>query len=296
MSDARIADRGYRTYAGQRTGVGGVIRSLIWHTIKQALGIGRRWTLKIAPVLTIIVAFIPAIVFIGITAFIGSSIEDDETRRFLQELDFLPDYPESYSYITLAIALFVTFVGPEVLCPDRRTGMLGMYLASPLTRGTYLLSKGAAVAIVLSIITIGPGMLLLIGFTAQNAGPDTVVDWITAAARIVAGGAATATLFASFSLAVSSLTDRKGIASAAIALILLGSAALSDSLIEGGDQSENFRLMNLWQLPIELLYRIFGQPGNWNVSTAAVVGAYALVTGVSIAVIVVSYRRLDVKR
>ena len=46
----------------------------------------------------------------------------------------------------------------------------------------------------------------------------------------------------------------------------------------------------------ELLYRIFGQPGNWDVSTAAVVGAYALVTGASIAVIIVSYRRLDVKR
>ncbi len=54
--------------------------------------------------------------------------------------------------------------------------------------------------------------------------------------------------------------------------------------------------MNLWQLPIELLYRIFGQPGNWDVSTAAVVGTYAVVTGVSIAAIVVSYRRLDVQR
>lgn len=295
MSDARIADRGYRTYAGARTSVTGVVRALIWQTIKQALGIGRRWTLKIAPVLTILISFIPAIVFIGITAFIGSSIQDDETRQFLAELDFLPDYPDSYSYITLAIVLFVTFVAPEVLCPDRRTGMLGMYLASPLTRGTYLAAKGAAVAIVLSIITIGPGMLLLVGFTAQNAGPETFVGWITAAARIIGGGAVIATLYAAFSLAVSSLTDRKGVASAAIALVLIGSAGLSDALVEGG-QSESFRLVNLWQLPIELLYRIFGQVGNWEVSTVAVVGTYALVTGLSIAAIVLSYRRMDVLR
>ena len=40
-----------------------------------------------------------------------------------------------------AVLVFVAFVAPEVLCPDRRTGMLGLYLASPLTRDTYLVGK-----------------------------------------------------------------------------------------------------------------------------------------------------------
>ncbi len=295
MTDARIVDRGYRTYSDRRTGVSGVVRALIGHTIRQALGIGRRWTLKVAPVLTILAAFIPAIVFIGLTAVIGSQIDDPEFQRFLRELDFLPDFPEFYSSITLAILLFVTFVAPEVLCPDRRTGMLGMYLAAPLTRSSYLLAKAAAVAIVLSILTIGPGLLVLIGFTAQSAGPDSVVDWITAAARIIGGGAAIAGLWAAFSLAVASLTDRKGVASASIALIILGTSALSDILVASG-QSESLRLMNLYELPTELLYRIFGQPGNWDVSSIAIYGVYGLATIASLAVLIIRYGRLDVRR
>src|SRR3712207_8505042 len=53
----------------------------------------------------------------------------------------LPTYHEYYGFITAAIVVFVALVGPEVLCPDRRDGMLGMYLASPLTRDSYLGAK-----------------------------------------------------------------------------------------------------------------------------------------------------------
>ena len=37
----------------------------------------------------------------------------------------------------------LAFVAPEALCTDRRTGMLGLYLASPLTRDSYLVAKVA---------------------------------------------------------------------------------------------------------------------------------------------------------
>ena len=45
-----------------------------------------------------------------------------------------------------ALALFAALVAPEALCPDRRSRVLSLYLASPLTRMTYLLSKAASVA------------------------------------------------------------------------------------------------------------------------------------------------------
>ena len=64
----------------------------------------------------------------------------------------LPTYGEYYGFIVSAIIVFVAFVAPEVLCTDRRTGMLGLYLASPLTRDTYLLAKAIAVAVVLATV------------------------------------------------------------------------------------------------------------------------------------------------
>ena len=48
-----------------------------------------------------------------------------------------------------------------MLCTDRRTGLLGLYFASPLDRNTYLVSKAAAVAAVLSIVTTGPLLLMI---------------------------------------------------------------------------------------------------------------------------------------
>ena len=39
VSDARILDRGYRKYDGERSGLWGSIRSLAWHTTRSILGL-----------------------------------------------------------------------------------------------------------------------------------------------------------------------------------------------------------------------------------------------------------------
>jgi hypothetical protein len=155
VSDARILDRGYRRYDGPRRGARGAVASLTRQSALRALGLRRTFWAKVFPLLSAVIAYLPATVFVGIAALFPDELLDPDA--------VIPGYADYYGFITAAIVVFVALVGPEVLCPDRRDGMLGLYLASPLTRDTYLLAKALAVVPVLAIVTVGPPLLLLVG-------------------------------------------------------------------------------------------------------------------------------------
>ena len=59
-SDARIYDQGFRRYDGPRTGIAGALRSLVKHSLRQALGIGRSARYKLVPLPIVAMAFLPA--------------------------------------------------------------------------------------------------------------------------------------------------------------------------------------------------------------------------------------------
>jgi ABC-2 type transport system ATP-binding protein len=161
--EARIFDRGYRRYEGERKGVRGAFFTLYLATLQRILGLRRGAKAKILPVLTIGIAYLPAIVVIGISVM------------FPKRLDrILPDYYEYYGTVITAILLFVAFVAPEALCPDRRYKILGVYLSSPLSRLSYVVAKFAAVFTVLCGVTLGPVLLLVLGKSFLDAGPALV--------------------------------------------------------------------------------------------------------------------------
>ena len=64
--DARIVARGFARYDGPRSGVPGAIRSVAWQSIRATLGIGRLARHKIFPIISVAIAYVPAIVFVGI--------------------------------------------------------------------------------------------------------------------------------------------------------------------------------------------------------------------------------------
>ena len=250
MTDARILDRSYRAYDGPRGGVPGAMRTVALHSMRHALGIKRRHGAKVLPVLTILLAYVPAVVFIGMVALFKS---------FVLDQDVLPSYAGYYGFITAAILVFSAFVRPELLCPDRRSGLLGMYLASPLDRNTYLLAKAAAVFAILSLVTIGPLLLLLLSYTILGQGPDSPLDWLATLGRIIAGGMCIGGLHTTLSLAISSTTTRKAAASAVIILTLFGSLILVQNVVFETDHSIYYELFDFFRLPFLSVARIFGE-------------------------------------
>ncbi len=264
MSDARILDRGYRRYDGPRLGVRGAVRSLAWHSALRALGLRRTFWAKLLPLASVGIAYVPALVFVGIAALLPAELTEGG--------GVLPGYADYYGFISAAIVLFVALVGPEVLCPDRRNRMLGLYLASPLTRDSYLVAKVLAVVPVLALVTLGPPLLLLVGLTFAEAGPADFGEFLTVLARITAGGLVVSAAYTAVSLAAASLTERRAVASAGVILVLLVSGVATAALVATG-AAERILLLNLSVVPFELVQRIYGQAGQIDVSTAELVVA-----------------------
>jgi ABC-2 type transport system permease protein len=286
--DAQIVERGFQRYEGRRSGVAGAIRSVSWESIRATLGLGRPARNKIFPVISIVIAYLPAVVFIGIAVLVPSDILEPEE---------VADYPGYYGFIILAIVLFTALVAPEVLVSDRRNGMLAMYLSTPLDRRTYLVAKAVAVAAMLGLVTLLPPVLMLIGYSVENAGPDGLGDWLVTLGRIVLSGVAICAALAAVSMAASSLTDRRAFAAIGIVLVLFASPILAAALVEGADLSPYWRTIDISTMPFELVFRIFGDPGNFpELATWAVLASNVVWTVGGVAIVWWRYSKLVIAR
>ena len=284
---AQIVDRGFQRYDGPRAGIFQAIRSVTWQSIRSTLGLGRPARHKIFPVLAVAIAYVPAIAFVGLSVLVGDILDPNE----------IADYASYYGFITAAILLFAGLVAPEVLVGDRRNGMLAMYLSTPLHRGTYLAAKAAAVVLTIALVTLGPPLLLLVGYTFENAGPDGLGAWLLVLGRIFASAFAVSAALRAISMAASRLTDRRAFASIGVVLLALASPAVASALVEGAELSPNWRLIDVFSMPFELVYRIFGEPGNFpELSTVNVVAVNAAWTIGGLAVVGWRYSRLVVAR
>lgn len=288
-AEARIYDQGYRRYDGPRTGLVGAARALIIHSVRDALGLGRRARNKVFPFGIIIIAYLPAVAFIGLAVLLPAELRNEGMS-----------YADYYGMVMFSLYLFAGFVAPELLCRDRRSGMLGVFLSSPLNRPTYLASKAVATTVLMLLVTLGPPLLMLISYTLAGAGPGGLGDWLEVFAQIVASSLVMGALFAAVALAVSSLTDRTGVATAINLALFPGSAMVSAILVEEAGLSVQLRLLSMMELSHELVYRIHGELGEWRPPsdhpTLTLWLAWLAWTGGSLVFIWVRYRKLLVRR
>ena len=261
---------------------------MAWQSVRATLGLGRLARHKMFPLLSVAIAYVPAIVFVGAAVLIPEGI---------LEPGEIADYAGYYGFITAAIVLFAALVAPEVLVGDRRNGMLALYLSTPLHRGTYLTAKAIAVVGTLGLVTLGPPLLVLLGYTFEGSGPEGLGNWMLVLLRIVVSGFAVSAALSSISMAVSCLTDRRAFAATAVVLIVLATPALAGALVDAADLSPYWRLIDVFSMPFELVYRVFGQAGNFpELSTISIVAVNLAWTLLGIAVVVWRYRTLVIAR
>jgi ABC-2 type transport system permease protein len=286
---ARIVDRGYRPYTGPRTGVPGAMATVFRQSVQRALGIRRTVWAKILPVASVAISYVPAIVFIGIVALIPP-----------EDLDVgfaLPTFGEYFPFIQAALLLFVSFVGPEILCTDRRTGMVGIYLASALTRDTYLAAKALATFSVTALITIGPPLLMLVAYVLQGVGPDGPGGVAASLVRIILAGALLAMLYTAVGMGVSSLTDRKAFATAALLLLLVIFSSFVSVLVDEAGLPEWLHALSLLTGPFALVELVHGEvPSIPGLGLPAALGGVIGWTLLGAAVTRIRYQLLEVTR
>jgi ABC-2 type transport system permease protein len=248
VSDARILDRGYRRFDGERSGIVGAVRSVAWHTTRSILGLGRSARHKVFPIIVLVIAFVPAVAFIALAALIGDLLEGE----------LRPEYWEFFGFSFFATMLFTAMVTPEAIVRDRRDGMFALYLSTPLTKPTYLGAKVLAVTGVLATIVLGPPVLWLLGYTFQSQGPDGIGEWVGTLGRMLVAGLVICAVSTAVSLAASSLTDRRAFASVAVILTLLGLSIVANVLVEAADAAQIVRLIDPLSTSLEIAPRLWG--------------------------------------
>lgn len=275
-AQAQIADRRFQHYEGPMLGVAYAFFALLLHSIRWVLGLKRSARYKIVPIIVIAIAYLPSLVLVVIAVVAPPGTP-------------LPGYADFYQFVVAAVYIFVALTAPELICPDRRHGTLRMYMTANLGPFTYVAAKLAAVWAVISIVTVGPVLIQFAGYSLFGHGPDGLREGLKTLGEVVGSGLVLAVFFGSVALAISSLTDRNAFASAGIILgFILTGAALG--ILQGPLKAPDWvALVNVNQLPFQLVFRIYQAPSTINVPTWEMAIAAAAWVVAAIGVLVVRY-------
>ena len=126
--EGTVFDIGYQRYEGPREGRNRARISVYKDGLKISLGIGRGPRAKILPWLFIVTLMLigAGMAFAAITI---NRLAGDGTAESVG----LPSHSDYYGIASIIMFIFAAVSAPELLCPDRRDGVINLYLVRPLT-------------------------------------------------------------------------------------------------------------------------------------------------------------------
>lgn len=297
--EGQVFDLGYRRYEGPREGRSRARQAIYIDGLKMAMGIGRGGRAKILPWI-----FIGVTLLIGLGFAVAAATIDRAVGDGFSEAADLPSHSDFYSIASVILFLFAAASAPELLCPDRRNGVINLYFVRPLTVNDYIITRWLAFFSVMLIVTWLPQVVLFTGLAFGAERPnDYISDHWEDIPKFLASGAGIAIYTTSMAMMIASFTTRRAYASVFLIGVFLVSTPVAAGISESveGTISEWIALINLSGLPLHLNDWLFdsvsggleGSKAN-DLPRAVRVGAFGVVTVIAFAVMWMKYRRLRV--
>jgi ABC-2 type transport system permease protein len=230
-STGSIYDLGYRNYDGPRLGRRHAIRALFLQTLRTCYGIGRGGRAKIAPIVLLGFATIPAVVAVGAFALLRQAGVPGDVGEQAAPIG----HATYYGVITTLVILFCGAQAPETLGRDQRHSLLALYFSRALRRLDYALARFAGIVAAVLLFVLLPQAVIFFGLVLSA---DDVVAELTDEAAflpaILAQGLLIAFVLGGVSAVVSAFTPRRAYATTAIIIILAVLPLIGTILIEIG--------------------------------------------------------------
>lgn len=271
----RVYDLGFRRYEGVREGRRRAILAIYKNGLRTALGLGRGGRAKIVPWLFISASLIPAVVVALVAGAVNRLAPDFDATKDL------PSHAGYYAVISIILLIFSAVIGPELFCPDRRSGVLSLYLVRPLKATDYAFARWAALLTVMLAAAWLPQFVLLTGLAFGAPHPASYLGdhWLDVP-RFLLAGAAIALYYASMATLVGSYANRRAYGAAFMVGAFVVSAAVVGSITDvvSNGTARVVALFGLTDVPLYINDLIF--PGK---TTAAVDAGETLAGGIQVA-------------
>src|SRR5215207_4742558 len=252
-----VFDIGYRTYSGEREGRGRGRRAIYKDGVRIALGLGRGPRAKILPWFFIAVLAVIGLVF-AIVAGAANRLGGPGTA----ERANLPSHSDYYGIASIIVFVFAAVVAPELLCRDRRDGVINLYLVRPLTGSDYVTARWASFLVVMATAAWLPQIILFLGLSAGDPAPVAYLQahWLDVP-RFLAAGAAMAIYGTTLAMLAASFTTRRAYASVFLVGLFVITAPFTVGMAEeiGGKAGEWVSMFNLTNIPVHVNDVIFGE-------------------------------------
>jgi ABC-2 type transport system permease protein len=255
-----VFDIGYRGYAGKREGRERGRRAVFNDGIRIALGLGRGPRAKVLPWF-----FIAALSAIGLVmAMIAGAAERLAGPGAAERLN-LPSHSDFYGIASMVMFVFAAVVAPELLCRDRREGVISLYLVRPITATDYIVSRWASFFLIMLASAWTPQIILLLGLAMGDPAPLTYLreNWLDIP-RFLVSGIAMAAYTTTIAMLTASFTTRRAYA----AVFLVGLFAITTPFTVGlaqeieGPVGQWISMFNLTNIPLHVNDLLFGGPSE----------------------------------
>jgi ABC-2 type transport system permease protein len=252
-----VFDIGYQNYSGPREGRTRGRNAVFKDGIRTALGLGRGGRAKLLPWL-----FIAILAAIGLILAMVAGAADRLGGPGSAERLNLPSHSDFYGIASIVLFVFAAVVAPELLCRDRRDGVINLYLVRPLTGSDYIVSRWAAFLTVMVAAAWLPQIILFAGLSMGDPAPGTYLreHWLDIPS-FLAAGVAVAAYTTTLAMLTASFTTRRAYASVFLVGLFVITAPFTTGLAAqiGGTVGQWISMFNLTNIPVHVNDAIFGK-------------------------------------